>query len=80
MSRFVVRVQWSKTAKAWKILVAGQFFNARWYKDEAVRDARRIARNKWQDADTLSQLVVHNKNGRIQFENTYGRDPKRFKG
>ena len=27
-----------------------------------------------------AQMVVHLKNGLIQFENTYGADPRRFKG
>lgn len=28
----------------------------------------------------LTQVVVHNKNGRIAFERTYGKDPARRKG
>lgn len=28
----------------------------------------------------LNQLVVHNKDGRIAFERTYGADPRRSKG
>ena len=28
----------------------------------------------------LAQLVCHGKSGRILWERTYGRDPKRFKG
>lgn len=41
--------------------------------------ARRLAR-RWTHAHIASQLRVFGKHGRIQFERTYGRDPRRFKG
>jgi hypothetical protein len=40
----------------------------------------RIARGKWEQDGELSQLRIFGKNGRIQSERTYGRDPRRFPG
>jgi hypothetical protein len=44
-------------------------------KDAAIVRGREIAKSSG-----LSQLVVHGKNGKIQFEWTYERDPRRTKG
>lgn len=44
-------------------------------KADAIRDARERARR-----GQPSQLFIHNRDGRIAFEHTYGRDPERFKG
>lgn len=49
------------------------------YKVEAVAEGRKLARTSW-NYGCLSQLVVHKRDGRFQFENTYGRDPARRKG
>jgi hypothetical protein len=43
-------------------------------KDEAVRHAKEKAQ-----AAQLGQVVVHGRNGRIQYENTYGEDPHQRK-
>lgn len=45
------------------------------YKPEAVSHARRLAR-----AAALGQVKVHGRNGRMQAEYTYGRDPRRTRG
>lgn len=41
--------------------------------------ARKLAR-RWTFAHVLCQLRIYGKNGRIQSERTYGRDPRRFPG
>jgi hypothetical protein len=51
---------------------AGQTFPT---KDQAVRAGRTRAK-----AAELGQLVVKGRNGRIQTEHTYGKDPRRSKG
>lgn len=43
-------------------------------KNEAIVKARRIAKNK------RSELVIHNKNGKISERNSYGNDPYPPKG
>jgi hypothetical protein len=56
----------------------------------AISSARNVARGEWEEGyypsraprRRWSQLVVHNKNGRIAFEATYPRssDPRRHRG
>ena len=47
--------------------------------DQAV-DAGRIAGREWWYEGVTTQLVVHGRSGKILWEATYGRDPRRFKG
>jgi hypothetical protein len=49
-------------------------------KAEAVAEAADQARAEWRISTVPTQLFVHNKNGRIAFERTYGADPARRKG
>ena len=44
-------------------------------KEKAIEKARKIAKK-----ESLSQLKIHKKNGRIQEERTYGEDPEEYKG
>jgi len=44
-------------------------------KDEAVRHAKDQAK-----AAQLGQVIVHGRDGRIQYETTYGKDPREQKG
>lgn len=44
-------------------------------KDEAVQEAKRLA----QDAE-LGQVKVHKKDGNMEYESTYGEDPRRSPG
>jgi len=44
-------------------------------KDEAVRHAKDQAK-----AAQLGQIIVHSRDGRIEYENTYGEDPRERKG
>ena len=73
-TRFSVR--WDKGAEAWVILSGrSEFEGLGSCKEDAVARARALAK-----ADMPSQLRVFNKNGRIAYEYTYGRDPRRFAG
>lgn len=47
---------------------------------EAVREAVSTARSDWLMHARPAQVILHGRNGRIQWERTYGRDPKRRKG
>jgi Uncharacterized protein conserved in bacteria (DUF2188) len=42
-------------------------------KEEAVQEAKRLA----QDAE-LGQVKVHKKDGNMEYESTYGDDPRRY--
>lgn len=44
-------------------------------KVNAVKAGKRLAKHT-----RLGQLIVHKKNGKIQTEYTYKKDPKRYKG
>lgn len=50
------------------------------FKRTAVAAGRRWARRSWERHGMLAQLVVHGRDGKIQFEHTYGRDPRGTKG
>lgn len=79
--RLVVRVQWIKKEAGWRI--ADPKGQDRIYtglrKTAVVTAARRRAKALYADG-YLTQLVVHNKDGEIGFENTYGKDPKSSRG
>lgn len=79
MKRIVYRVQWAKTMQEWivvrsKIIVCGHARQA-----AAIECAVTEARDDWQNRYP-AQVVLHGKNGRIRWERTYGRDPRRSKG
>lgn len=44
-------------------------------KVDALRKAKEVAKNAY-----LGQVIVQGRNGRIQTEYTYGKDPRRFPG
>lgn len=46
----------------------------------AVSTGRTKARQLHEDSGRTTQLVVHGRNGRIQYEHTYGSDPARRAG
>jgi hypothetical protein len=55
-----------------------------WWWRETKRGAVSLGRTKarmlHEDEGRMVQLVVHGRDGRIQYEHTYGRDPARRKG
>ncbi len=76
--RKVYRLRWNKTNSLWMLVRPDktvQFEVRGETKVQFIGFCRFEARN-----DQPSQLVVYGKNGRIQFENTYGADPRRSKG
>lgn len=79
MKRRVYRVSAMK-AGGWVLTFASGGSMIFATKRNAIEDGRRIAREAWEVHGTPCQLVVHNRDGRIAFEHTYGRDPERFKG
>lgn len=79
--RMVWRVHW-RTKTAWTIKdPRGKSWDSHYWltKQDAVIVAIGAARY-WRESGGLAQVVIYGKNGRIQREHTYGKDPKRFKG
>lgn len=69
-----------KARHGWRVLTPAGEVSTSPTKRVAVSHARRWARSRWENHGELCQLVVHGRNGRIQYEHTYGRDPRRRKG
>jgi len=83
--RAIYRVRWNKQSQWWALLNAhGERVMDDPIKKLLISDARRYVRGVWRETGTLTQLVIHNKDGKIQRGNTgeatYGKDPKRSKG
>lgn len=78
MKRIVYRVTYVAESKSWKVQGPGQpkSFTRKY---AATKWARKTCRELWKGGQ-LAQLVVHKRNGRIQDEFTYGKDPRRTKG
>lgn len=84
MKRIVFRVMWERKGKWWKVVgPSGKVIFYREKKADAVSCGRMAGRDQWLGLGHLAQLVIHNKDGKIQRGNgeaTYGHDPKRSKG
>jgi hypothetical protein len=79
--RIIFRVRWVKTIKRWQVTQEGTaMFESVNVKTEAISIGANYAKSMLESEGSPSQLVVHNKNGRIAFERTYGNDPRRSKG
>lgn len=82
--RLVYRVRLARGKErekgTWVVVMPDRSLEFWSYKTEAVDEGRALARGTWFYEDRPAQLVVHNRDGRIAFENTYGRDPARRKG
>jgi len=76
--RLIWRVQYHKHHRAWSYSGFSEevYFTTQ---RAAIDRARWKARQAWKHG-RLAQVVVHRKDGRIRFENTYGQDPRRYKG
>ena len=75
--RKVLHVTYDKNKEDWKVLKEGsdRALSRNETKKEAVEDAR--SRIK---PDQLAQIKVHIKDGPIQKEWTYGKDPEKYPG
>ena len=75
--RVSYHVTWRKRGGGWQIKEAGgSSYGIEMTKKEAITFGRRLGRL----AHPQGQLIVHNKDGRISAEYTYGNDPRRTKG
>lgn len=91
--RVVVSIRWDSGEQRWEArfpdgfqgcLVRGRKVDLPPLRCETqqplVRRLARYLRHCWREARALGQLRVFCKNGRVQHERTYGRDPRRFPG
>ena len=83
------RVRWEvlPTSKAattamhkWKVTRDGEVIGMLRTKALAIALAATTARCSWQTQGQLATLKIKGRDGRIQEERTYGRDPSRTKG
>lgn len=80
--RLVVRVSPAKAPgqpAGWAIKRGAVTWDVYDRKSDAVSEARDLAKAELARGG-LAQLVVHGRNGKIQEERTYGKDPRRSKG
>lgn len=74
MSKRYVTVRWNKKAGNWDVVGP----NHKWWwetiKTDAVKEGRALAK------ELRTELVVYNKNGKIGWRNSYGKDSKSRKG
>lgn len=70
-------VLYDRERAGWKVVLAGHShaFRRTRLKRDAIEGAKKLARRA-----RLGQVVIHGKDGRIQREYTYGRDPRNSRG
>ena len=77
--RRVYRVKWDSEDRVWRIAFPGWGSYVEFRKADAVRGAVEAA-NGSAYAGFLAQVIIYKKNGKIQSERTYGRDPRKYPG
>jgi hypothetical protein len=77
LKRVVYHVVPDKDQGVWKVKREGAERAASIHdgKDDAFEKARELAQN-----NPLSQVKIHKRDGTIQEERTYGKDPKKYPG
>ncbi len=75
--RISLHIVFSENKKMWKVIMAGEEGDLiiTKTKKEAISKAKVLAKGF-----TKSQIIIHKKNGKIQIEYTYGKDPRISKG
>ena len=79
MKRIVFRVQF-KPNRGWCVVLKRRIEASFARQRHAVSHATFEANQFWRVLNHPAQVVLHGKDGRIRWERTYGRDPKRRKG
>lgn len=80
MKRAIYRVQWSAERRLWTTRISGVLTNYSDTKTDAVFWIKLICKRAFELFGERSQLVIHNKNGRIQSERTYPDTTPKRKG
>lgn len=81
MRRKIYFLGWNKHKAVWQLTTAGgPAILSSSTREQALSDARTYCRTEYRSRGRLCQLRVRGKtDGRVQFEHTYGADPKRYK-
>jgi hypothetical protein len=77
VQRVVYTIRWQKHTQRW---VCRELQWDDGLKAGLVQSVARYCVARWENEGKLGQLRIFGKNGRIQSERTYGRDPRRFPG
>jgi hypothetical protein len=77
-SRVVFHVMHARGQRPWRLKKSGVTVRTYRIKVLAIEDGRILCRTLW-NKGRPAQLVVHGRQGKIQFESTYGKDPKRYR-
>ena len=75
MARQSYHVVFGKKDATWKVKHSGKIIHTGSTKTDVLSEAKNLAKK-----NELGQVVVHGKDGVIQTEYTYGKDPKKTKG
>lgn len=80
MKRIIYRIRYRKLDRAWAVMGKWKRVLEMWdTKPDAIWSACTRARGDWKRGD-VAQVMIFKKNGQIQSERTFGRDPVRHKG
>jgi len=83
MERKIIRLHWDGELDRWVYndpFEGSEKLSSYPLKKQALLNAANTCRWAWKHRGILCQLVVHTKDGRIQYERTYGNDPVRYEG
>lgn len=80
MKRLKYRIEWSKLQACWVLLSFNEVLQSWALKRDAVHEGSSYVRALHELDKSPSQLVIKGKDGKIQSERTYGKDPVRYKG
>jgi hypothetical protein len=78
--RHVTRIQFDSDRGEWRASNFDQPVKTGNNKKRLVSEVAEELQQRWRDSGQPGQLVVHTKEGGIEFERTYGRDPERTPG
>ncbi len=79
-TRTIFRVRYDRKGEfPWKLVEGTAYLAGFVTKKAAIKEGSQRGRN-FKLSRLLAQLVVHNRDGTIEREYTYGRDPRRRKG
>ncbi len=78
--RLIYSLRYAPRTRSWAARRGGRLLDRYRAKDEGIRRLRIFCRAQWSRWGRLAQLRIFGKNGRIQTEYTYGKDPRRTRG
>jgi len=74
--RHVARIQFDRASGEWLVSNSDLTGKSGVNKKQLVSEVAAELQRRWRARGELGQLVVHTKQGDIEFERTYGQDPE----